>query len=129
MAECQLVASAFALLRNPLEMFNRHIGLFYQKPTLITADAGLDAEPCLSVDAMTHYAHVNQVRKGCHKRIFPRVSPMLVQDTCPYVGAALRVKSGFEMILFIVNNVFHSLFFVRLLYAPFFDIYYCITRC
>lgn len=107
-AQGKLVTAAFALFCNPTKVLDGHVGLLHQQAALIAADPGLDAEPGLAVDAVTHDAHVDQMRERRHKRVNARVPPLLVQNPGPYIGPGFRVKGGFEMIFPVVDDVLHG---------------------
>ena len=106
-AEGKLVAAAFTLLRDPPEVLDGHIGLLHQKAALVAADARLGAQPRFAVDAVAHHAHVDQMRERSHERVHARVAPALIQYPRAHIRPGFGIERGFEMIFFVVDDVFH----------------------
>ena len=104
-AQGKLVAPALGLLRYPPEVLHGHVGLVHDKAALVAADTSLGAEARLAVDAVAHNAHVDEMRIGRHKGVHAGVPPAFVQDPGPHIGAGLRIESGAEAVLFVMNNI------------------------
>ena len=107
-AEGKLIAAPSRLLRDDAEIFDGHIRLFDDETTLIAADARLDAQPRFAVDAMPHDTDIDQMRIRCHERVNARIVPCRIENARADVHARFGVKTEFEIVLFVVNDVAHD---------------------
>ena len=105
--ECKLIYLMFTLLRNPPEVFNRHIGLFDCQSALVATDAGLHTQPCTPVNTMPHHTHINEIGEGSHKRVFFCFLPVLIDDTGSQISACFRVEYGIKSVFMINLSQYH----------------------